>query len=263
MTGFGKGNVMKRYLQPTHWVYVLAHFVLIVIGFLLAYACKDVITRAIGASLTAAGIAGWVLFVYILVAREQAERLEIITQFGLMNAFEARSVRIKSEYDTRLAVAGERIDLIGFGLRALRQDFADAFPSWAARARVRILLIDPEYPESKAKLADLRDGEEGEKTGTIKQDVHDFIRSASPVIKESGDKFMVRLYRCLPSVNIFRIDDDLFWGPYFVAQPSRNTPTFLVRRGGVLYNSLMQHFETIWSDERFSRAVPQDWLTTK
>jgi hypothetical protein len=219
-----------------------------------------VTTQAVGASLIAAGLAGWVVFVYMLVARDQAERLQLINQFGLVSAFEARSVRIKSEYDARLATAKEQIDLIGFGLHSLRQDYADAFASWATRAKVRILLIDPEYPEPRTKLADLRDEEEGEKKGTIRQDVRDFVRIAGSVTRTSRGRFQMRLYRCLPSVNIFRIDDELFWGPYFMAKPSRNTPTFLVRRGGVLYNSLIQHFEAIWTSKKFSRDVPQEWL---
>ena len=216
---------------------------------------------SVGTSLIAGGVAGWVLFLHVWLSQQTTERLEIITQFGFVQAFESRSMRIKAEYDRRLEAATDRIDIMGFGLRALRQDYADSFGKWRNRAAVRILLLDPEFPTSKNSLADIRDSEEGEDAKTIVKDVREFLRAAANEIGCSGGGFQVRLYRCLPSINLFRVDDELFWGPYLVGQPSRNSPTFVVKRGGVLYQRYLEHFEAIWNSNDLSRPVPSEWIS--
>ena len=92
--------------------------------------------------------------------------------------------------------------------------------------------------------------------------MQEFIRRTRSLIVRRSDspRFQVRLYKCLPSVNIFRIDDELFWGPYLIREQSRNTPTFIVRKGGILFDTLAKHFNTIWSDPELSRPVPAGWL---
>ncbi|MEZ4225047.1 MAG: hypothetical protein R3B13_29100 [Polyangiaceae bacterium] len=200
----------------------------------------------------AAGITGWVVFVYVMLSRRTSDKLAVLDAFGLVGAFEGRSTRIRDEYDARLRKAHKHIDLMGFGLRALREDHADNFAGWASRTHVRILLIDPR-PHARQ-----RDLEENNTRGAIEEDVKQFAR-ATAALRKTNKQFEVRLYTCLPSVNVFRIDDDLFWGPYLIRKQSRNSPTFLTVKGGHLYEVFAQHFEEIWSDDRLSRPVPDEW----
>jgi hypothetical protein len=213
---------------------------------------------AVGASITAAGVAGWTVFAYVLVSETTARRLEVLTKFGIVNAFQGRAVLIKEEYDLRLRGASRNIDVIGFGLTSLREDYRDQFPLWKQRARVRILLLDPEFPDAAFTYASQRDIEEEDVAPTIAEQVKRFVHEARQILE--ADRFQIRLYTCLPSVNIFRVDDELFWGPYLIRERSRNAPTFLVEKGGVLFDRLEQHFTKIWTDPSLSRAVPDDWL---
>ena len=122
-----------RYLHPTHLTYILAHALVFLIGYVLATRTEPV-AMGIGASLIAAAITGWVIFVYVSLAQNVSNRLTLLTEFGFVSAFEARAARIKPEYDKRLLGASERIDILGFGLRALREDYLEEFEGWAARA---------------------------------------------------------------------------------------------------------------------------------
>jgi hypothetical protein len=70
-----------------------------------------------------------------------------------------------------------------------------------------------------------------------------------PIARTDGVSIEIRLYRALPLINIFRIDDDLFWGPYLLEDQSRNYPTLLVRSPGWLFQRLEQHFEMLWSTQ--------------
>ena len=128
-----------RLITPTHWVYILVHAILIVGGYTLA-SSGGLLRVGIGSSLIAAGVTGWVIFVYLLVGQRVSERVRIVTEFGFTNAFAGRSVLIKAEYDKRLQQAHDGIDIMGFGLKTLREDYHDEFARWRERASVRILM---------------------------------------------------------------------------------------------------------------------------
>ncbi len=223
---------------------------------------EDKLIFAIGSAMVAAGITGWVVFVYVLVSEDLSEKLRVLSAYGIESVFDARSVGIKQEYIQRLNKAREQIDVIGFGLSSLRQDFRNDFSNWKQKANVRILLLDPGYPTAECSYADQRDIEEGNMRGEIAQDVKKFVNDIGHLIGETGEgrSFNIRLYRVLPTVNVFRIDDELFWGPYLVSEQSRNTPTFIVKRGGKLFDRFSSQFERIWVDGRFSRPIPREWL---
>ncbi len=248
-----------RQLKANHWVYLLLHLVLLVLGLLLVKAENPLIV-GLGGSLIATALAGWVLFLHVWLSQDEFHRLEILRKFGLIDAFEHRAVRIKQEYDARLDHVREAIDIMGFGLRSLREDYHRDFAKWAARAKVRILLLDPEFPSAECSIANKRDIEEKNDIGAINQDVHAFIRECSDLLKSKQSHFEIRLYRCLPSINVFRIDDNLFWGPYLIGDVSRNFPTFLLDQQGSLYKRVLEHFEIIWSSDIFSRPVPTEWF---
>ena len=243
------------FLSPASIIYVLSHLLLVAIGVILTTSTKLIpMSTEIGTSITAAGVAGIVIFVYVRFADERSRAVGILRDFGFKGAFAGRSARIRDEYDSRLDRARKQIDVMGFGLNALREDYQDQFGQLSRRARVRVLLIDPDSP-----YADQRDIEERQSRGQIRSEVRDFIRSTAELCL-ANDRFQIRLYRCLPSTNVFRIDDELFWGPYLMNENSRNSPTFLVESGKVLFDSLAQHFDRIWQSDEMSRPVPEEWL---
>jgi hypothetical protein len=252
---------MRKLLNPKNALYLVCHALVMVLGFLACQAASNSVWFAIGGSLIAAGVAGWVIFAYVLISEETSERLRVISKLGIETAFEARSTRIMQEYVKRLGAARERIDIIGFGLSAFREDFLEDFPQWIRRAEVRILLIDPEFPSVGLSYAAQRDREEKNPVNGIAADVRKFVEEVSGLMgSNETHSLQVRLYRCLPTLNVLRIDDELFWGPYLVGVQSRNSPTFLVNRGGILFDRFSRQFETIWSDPDLSRAVPSAWL---
>jgi hypothetical protein len=204
------------------------------------------ISEGIGGSLIAGGIAGVTLFLYVFTTEGLKSRIEAFTKAGLSKIFSGRSVLIREEYHTRLANA-RHIDLAGFGLSAFREDYINDFVGWSHRADVRILLLDPDFPSRQHSLADQRDREENNPVGQIRRDVEAFERAVSNLGGLNRDRFKVHRMRCIPAINLFRIDDDVFWGPYLMQQQSRNTPTLLATRGGFLFDMLQKHFDALWA----------------
>jgi hypothetical protein len=241
-----------RWLSPLAGVYLLVHLLLIAGGYVMVQTPSHTI-EAVGASLIAAGITGIVVFVYIRFSQDAADRLKVISDFGIVTAFEARAARIKKEYDRRILIARE-IDVMGFGLNALREDYREQFTDWAQRCRVRILLVDPNYPEAACSYARQREEEEGDRPGSIEGSVNAFLTDTAALRGAgTGERFQVRLYRSIPALNICRVDEELFWGPYLVGGPSRNNPTIIVKKGGIMFDRLMNHFNMVW--EKWSKPA--------
>jgi hypothetical protein len=252
-----------RYLRPPHIVWLLSHLIVFLAGVIMVSLSPNdggVLATALtggGASLIATGVAGHILYVYVLNAADVQAQLQLLQEAGIRSVFRARSVVIKKEYHQRIHDAA-KIDLLGFGLSSFRQDYAAEFKRFAATKQVRILLQDPEFPSADNALVKLRDREEKNDVGRIAQDVRAFIEEATPVMREFPNKFQIRLVSALPSTNYFRLDDEAFWGPYLLGIPSRNMPTILVRRGGFLFKALEDHFEMLWGSDEFSKPARID-----
>jgi hypothetical protein len=252
--------------NPGSPIYLLTHGLVFVIGMSMVIVSRlprmgewtAVVLLSVGTSLIAAGITGWVIYSYVRQSQHLTAAIEMVTQFGFVAAFLGRSVKIREQYDERMKRFTKSADVIGFGLSAFRQDNIQLFPIWKKQGRIRILLLDPEFPSTRASYADQRDAEENDPPGTIARQVRQFVRETASLL-EPGH-FEVRLYRCLPMINIFRIDDEVLWGPYLMKEQSRNSPTFVVRAGGEMFGRLTSHFERIWSDPVLSREIPGEWL---
>lgn len=248
-----------KLLSPTNIFWISAHVVILVVGIFLTIIgsqfSKADIWIGIGGSLIATGIAGEVLFLYVAFSQDLKEKLDLIAGAGLKRIFATRSVSIRDEYHSRLRAAKE-VDILGFGLSSFREDYGSSFEELSSRTNFRILLLDPNFPSPECSFASIRDREEGNNLGDIKRDVEAFeaiVRRAKHLNKTN---FQVKRLCALPSVNIFRVDNDLFWGPYLIANQSRNMPTLLVRKGGFLYEALKEHFEQLWASDQLSRAMP-------
>lgn len=244
--------------NPTSIIYYLCHTVVFLIGLVLVTLIDGdygLFFDAIGTSLVAASIAGIVIYNYIRFADGIRLKLQMLLTLGLHQAFDMRGLKKSNEYKTRLLSAEKNIDILGYGLKTFLEEHEKDLSSWKEKCKVRILLINPEYPKDNPYCIQ-RDLEEQKNPGTIRNEVKHFISKTKALIgKSKHGSFDVKLYNVLPSITIFRIDDEILWGPYFVGTLSRDTPMFIVKKGGRLYDQLLQQFEAIWNDEKLSLQV--------
>lgn len=241
---------MRSWRSPTSLLWLSAHLVLVFVGMLLVTTegqrfLGATLAQSLGSGLLATGIAGLALYLYVRQYEQMQHRLEVITRAGISSVFPHRSVRIKEHYDRRLRSA-KQIDLIGLGLSSFREDYAPEFAHWSHRAKVRVLVLDPDFPTKADSLADYRDLEEGGTKGEIRSAVEAFEKAVNNDPAINRTYFEVRRMRSVPVMNLLRIDDEIFWGPYLMTERSRNTPTLLVHRGGFMFNRLERHFEATW-----------------
>ena len=233
--------------RTTATIYYLAHALVIAIGTALTL-LHNTAGTAIGTSLIATGAAGIVIYLYIARTDKTRDAIEMLSGFGLAQVYQRRAAQIRDQYAVRLEKARSNVDILGFGLKDFRRDYMTDLAALATRAVVRILLIDPE-----SSACSMRDKEEDQREGTISEEVRDFTAQfTSRYGAMEQPRLSIRYYTCLPLVNIFRIDNEIFWGPYLVGHASGNTITMRVTRG-IIYDQLMEHFNEIW--ENYSRPV--------
>jgi hypothetical protein len=247
-----------RWFTPTNLLWLFGHLILLMIGILFLsadhlFSISKSLAEGIGGGLIATGIAGEVLFLYVRASDSLRTRIELFTNAGLLRIFPHRSVRMQEEYDYRLKRAKE-IDILGFGQSSFRQDYSPQFKQFSVQATVRVLLIDPDFPTPDNSLAAIRDLEEGNSGGQICSDVASFIENVAKIPGLNHSRFKIRRFRTIPSVSLFRIDEVIFWGPYLIGEPSRNTPTLLIQHG-FLYDKLKAHFDRVWSSNQLSSPV--------
>jgi hypothetical protein len=242
-------------IGPHQQVYLLLHTILVLVGVLVTTIANE-IAFALGTGITATGITGWVIFFYVRQSDDDIKQRRIIANLGIIDGFTARSSNIRSEYEPRFFAARERIDFFGFGHKALREDFIRDIPKILPNCKIRMLMIDPTIALGDgSNFASQRDLEEANIDGQIRSDVVKFLEQSVEIKESFPDRFEIRLYSCFPSINICRIDNEMFWGPYLVRAQSRNMPTLLVDSRGSIFRALLSHYEAIWSNELLSRSA--------
>lgn len=235
-------------------IYFLAHALLVAVGTAVSLVGNGqteptkTVLIAIGTSLIATGAAGMIIWVYLARVERNSDKLDNFFRAGLEWVHERRAAQIRNEYATRLQKATDQIDIIGFGLSDFRRDYIDELGAMSARAQIRILLLDP-----SSDYASQRDKEEGQTVGTISAEITEFVSqyqkrySTSPPVN-----LRLKFYTSLPLLNVFRIDNETFFGPYLAGKASGNTFTMRVARGSI-FDQLATHFEELW--EHHSRDV--------
>jgi len=248
----------RRSSSPASVIYCLVNLALALAGLVLTQSFKEAWVRDLGLAFVGTGLSGLVVFVNVLLQQESAASLRVLTAFGLKFAYDQRGVGIRDAYIQRSRLATKGIDILGFGLNGLREDRLQDLAAWATQCQVRILLLDPDAGTGQGSFADARDLEEGAAhPGGIRTNVEAFLADTASLRSNKSLKFDVRLYKCMPTVSIYRIDRELFFGPYLVRKPSRNQPSLLVGEGAI-FDALCAHFEAIWNDDKLSRRVTDE-----
>jgi len=231
-------------------IYFLVHIVMVVIGALITLASvsfgdawQKATAFALGTSISAAGLCGMVVWVYIANSERSLEVLRVLDASGLEWIYPSRAAQIRQEYADRLQKARKQIDVLGFGLKDFKRDYMNELGDLSKGAKVRILVLAPHSP-----FATQRDKEERQSEGIIRGEVDEFIKGFKERYAPDDDRLQLRTYESLPEVNIFRIDDEIFWGPYLAGRASGNTLTMRVVRGGFMFEALADHFERIWTE---------------
>ncbi|MXZ01638.1 hypothetical protein F4Y93_13725 [Candidatus Poribacteria bacterium] len=157
--------------------------------------------------------------------------------------YRRRAAGIKEEYDKRLQNVQRNLDVLAWSLTAFREDYGPSLKLWVeAGVAIRLLVVSP-HSEAGSTLCRLQDEIEGRGEGDTARDVDAFLDQMHAL----GLGEYARVIDYHPSVNVFRVDQELLFGPYLAGTVSRNAPTGIVQADHWLFDTLCAHFEWMWN----------------
>ena len=152
---------------------------------------------------------------------------------------------IMETYKNMMENARKNIDVLGYSLERFSENNRDSFEKYKnenIEIKIRILVVDPNSEYSKK-----RENDEGDISGTHKIRIEELREFLSKY-----DFVELRKISTPPSSMIFRIDDNMFVGPYLYKLGSANTETFQLKKTGKLSKLYEAEFEKMWKDgEKF------------
>jgi hypothetical protein len=145
----------------------------------------------------------------------------------------------------------EQIDIIAFGLKGFRETQSYIVEDKVRNGlRLRILTIDPQ-----SVFLIQREVDEGEVKGQIKNTIlqlTDWVEKIKKISPNPGN-IELKYYDTLPLDFYFRVDRNLFLGPYMYARSSQQTFSYEFEYGGAGFEYWSIYFERIWTDAQFSK----------
>lgn len=225
---------------------VLLVGILIVVFDIFKWRSPQLIGVSIGCSLIASGL---VITLNTLVVERKKE--DPLHEWGIEKIYSTRAER-NAEADPNIDKARHSIDGVAFGLSNFRAKYSAKIETALRHGvNIRLLVMDPE-----SDFLSTREIEEGVAEGTIRGQITELIRWAERLNqnKHKGS-FTIRGYNCMTLDYYWRVDDDLYIGPYWYGYQSSNTITFKFKNSGKGYQHYSEYFTSLWENEKITRVL--------
>lgn len=240
---------MKKTINPYSIIVSLA---LVIIGILTVLVDIYIVKTAsnvfisIGCSLIASGL---VLF-FSAVLIDYHEDFLVWTEWKLEKIYKTRA---EKNLDSDPKLEGHNIkqlDGIAFGLKSFRSNReTDVLTCMQRGMNVRLLVMNP-----NGQFVSQREREENAKEGSITKSINDLVEWADKLNKQSQNgKITIKYYNAMTFDFYWRIDDELYIGPYFLGIESQQTITYKFLKGGKGFDLYSAYFEKLWNNEAFCK----------
>ena len=203
---------------------------------------------SIGCSLIASAIV--ILVNAWLVERKDADPLK---EWKITKIYKRRSEKA-ADSDPKIKKVKNNLDVVAFGLKSFRENHsADIQKCLYNGTVIRILTMSPD-----SVFISQREKEENETEGQIKNTINGLIDWAkdinSKVKKTKNSKkaghIEIRGYDCMTLDFYWRMDNELYVGPYWYGMSSQQTITYKFDEGGEGFRAYSDYFEKIWESAK-------------
>ena len=151
---------------------------------------------------------------------------------------------INSDCEIEMEHANRQVDIVAFGLRSFRTTHTENQILSKLRKGInyRILTMNPQ-----SEFVSAREIEENNKN--IKDSIEALVAWADSLNnKSSKGKIVIKGYSSMTLDFYWRIDDDLYVGPYMYDIVSQQTITAKFSAGGKGFNLYTRYFEDLWNN---------------
>lgn len=233
---------MKNLINFKALSVALGFVVVGIIGLLLTvFLYRSSILENVFCSIIGSGLTLFFTNVYVDVTK----KYEVWDDWKLEKIFKSRADK-NHDSDPKLENSNiSQLDIIAFGLSSFRSFHTnDVLNRLNHGMNVRILVMHP-----KGKYISQREVEEGDTRGNISKSILDLVEWAKNLnVHSSKGKIALKYYCCMTLDFYWRLDDELYIGPYMNGKKSQQTITYKFIKGGKGFNIYTDYFEERWCD---------------
>lgn len=203
---------------------------------------------SIGCSLIASGLV--ILLTALLVERVKYNPLD---EWGIEKIYSTRAEK-NADSDPKLSKAKYCVDVVAFGLKSFRTKHNDKVDNCLKKGvNFRILTMAPD-----SEFIHQREKEEKESNGQIKNTINQLVKWADDKNNNNyKGKIIVKGYKCMTLDFYWRVDSEVYIGPYWYGIDSQQTITYKFTDGGKGFIQYTDYFEQLWTDPELSEPLTQ------
>lgn len=206
---------------------------------------------SIGCSLLASGI---VIVANALLVEVKKE--DMLQDWGLDKIYKTRAEK-SEDSDPKLDKAKERVDAVAFGLKAFRTTHSSKVEKLLCDGiNFRILTMNPAEDNIFLKQ---REKEERETEGQIMNSINQLVKWANKLnAKNYSGKIIIKGYKSMTLDFYWRVDDELYIGPYWYGYGSQQTITYKFKSNKKGFELYTEYFNKLWDDEENTVTLTKD-----
>ena len=215
--------------------------ILMILGDIFLIKTTQNIWISIGCSLLASGIV--ILAQVFLIEGKKEYPLEM---WGMEKIYKTRAEK-NIDSDPKLDKVKNQVDAVAFGLKSFRTtQYKKVEKALRRGVNFRILTMNPS--EDNVFLTQ-REIEEKEPVGQIKKSIEDLVNWANILNSRGYDgKIEIKGYKCMTLDFYWRMDDELYVGPYWYGRGSQQTITYKFGKNKMGFELYTEYFENLWLD---------------
>jgi hypothetical protein len=217
------------------------------------------LTEHLGALLTATVLLGllWEL------AGKRAFLDEIMEKAGIARELQSAGVRqVASSYRDipwrDLIRNAHDLDIFVSYAQTWRNTYGSELAAVASRprARIRVLLPDPQHAPATSELAERFSLSVPELKERIEATRNYFLNEVGSIARTNGASVEVWLFRGSPGFSFHRFDETAVLGLYTQTRVRSEVPNLRVEKGGLLYEFLAREFDALLGSAHVQRLNP-------
>lgn len=238
--------------ETYNWKSLFAGLAIILVGIALCIISAytetpwDNISLSVGCSLIASGLV--ILMHDFFIERKTVSELD---EWKIEKIYSTRAER-NSEADPNLEKSRYCIDGIAFGLSTFRNMYGAKIETCLKKGvQIRLLTMDPE-----GSFIEFREAEEKTSAGGIKDTITEMIAWANALNQKNyKGKIVIKAYKCMTLDYYWRVDNELYVGPYWYGYKSSDTITYKFSSDGRGFQHYSEYFEKLWNDRDLVKAM--------
>lgn len=182
--------------------------------------------------------------------RLTAQQKKELEKWGLTKIYCARADK-NHDADPKLLTNKQYLDGVIFGLSGFRtRHKKDIIKCLENGTTIRWLTMNPDPDKGFINYRD----ESGKTHEQIKMDIEGLVKWANDINESNktrnvSGKIYIKGYTCMTLDFYWRLDHELYIGPYWYNQDSQQTITYRFEEGGKGFTIYSEYFEELWNNK--------------